>query len=230
LFTMIVVLLLASRALAAVLPHNLASAYLLRAGLISATYVDASRSYGESAVASGRFAAYWGLGLLAGWQGREDEQQAQWTAFLDRSPARLPLLTVLWSGRDDLAALAVDRYPQLAITHFWLAESVAESEPERAISAYRQGLALDPEDGRRWFALAQIHRRLGQNEDAFVALVESCYNGDPGSNGCWGAGRMAEEEEDWAQALRFYRHSLWETAQQRADELERRLSPPSTPP
>jgi predicted Fe-S protein YdhL (DUF1289 family) len=224
------ILLLSGRALAGALPHNLASAYLLRAGLISASHAEPSRQYGEVAVTQGRLSAYWGLGLLAGWQGQDGEQQARWMAFLDRSPARLPLLMVMWAERDDLAETAVARYPQLAATHFWLAESIATQNADAAIAAYRQGLALNRGDGRRWFALAQIYRQQGQDDNAFAAMVEACYNGDPGSNACWGAGRMAEEREDWEQALVLYRHSLWEHARQRADELERSLFGATTSP
>jgi hypothetical protein len=63
-------------------------------------------------------------------------------------------------------------------------------------------------------------------EQAANAYLNCCLNGDPGSNGCYGAGCMMERLGNLPQAIAYYyRLSCWEEAQNRADELERQANP-----
>jgi len=58
---------------------------------------------------------------------------------------------------------------------------------------------------------------------AIHAYLESCHNGDPGSNGCWRAGLTAESQGDLEAAIRYYRLSRNSGYQGRADLLEQQL-------
>jgi len=58
------------------------------------------------------------------------------------------------------------------------------------------------------------------------AYSQFCHHGDPGSNGCYNAGRIYEETGDYSEALHYYRLSRWSESLRRADELEARLAAP----
>lgn len=105
---------------------------------------------------------------------------------------------------------------------FILAALLSKSQPERAIQLYRDALQHKPHDGIRWYELGDL---LAQTDPqaAIEAYLQSCHRGDPGNHGCYGAGRVAEQEGDIQRAIQYYRMSDWEGALQRADELERAL-------
>ena len=60
-------------------------------------------------------------------------------------------------------------------------------------------------------------------------MFQACLNGDPGANGCYGAGSIARELGDLEAAIRYYRLSNWEEALSLADELENQLQQQKTP-
>jgi hypothetical protein len=55
------------------------------------------------------------------------------------------------------------------------------------------------------------------------AFIQCCNHGDPGSHGCYNAGRIEQERGQLETAILFYRLSHWEEAHRRADELEASL-------
>ncbi len=133
----------------------------------------------------------------------------------------------------DLAELAWRTRPDLAESWFWVAEvrgdrqgvtlqGVTDENWQEIVTLLQEGLRRNPHDGLRWRMLGDIYRTY-RPEQALSAYLQSCYNGDPGYNGCYRAGRMAEEAGDYAAAIRYYRLSLWPESKRHADELERRL-------
>jgi tetratricopeptide (TPR) repeat protein len=128
-------------------------------------------------------------------------------------------MAVLAHDDEPLARQAIQKQPGSAAAYFWLAEIIVGERPQEAIRVYRQGLELDPTDGVRWKALGDLLVERDPN-GAIEAYLQSCINGDPGANGCWGAGGTAEQQGDIAAAISYYRLSNWEVALQRADELE----------
>jgi tetratricopeptide (TPR) repeat protein len=105
---------------------------------------------------------------------------------------------------------------------FIFAHVIALEQPEQAIVLYRQALQRRPLDGLRWRELGDL---LVENEPqaAIAAYLESCYNGDPGSHGCYNAGLTAEKLGDLPDAIRYYRLSKWSGALERAAALEAQL-------
>jgi tetratricopeptide (TPR) repeat protein len=113
--------------------------------------------------------------------------------------------------------------PSLAVeTQFLLASAISQEEPERAIQLYQDGLQRKPTDGIRWRELGDLLYEKDP-QAAIEAYLQSCHRGDPGSNGCYRAGRTAEELGDLEAAIRYYRLSQWSRALERADELEKQL-------
>ena len=241
--------------------------------------------------------AAWLLGAASRELEHTTVRDAAWKEALRCSEAYLPLVEILAPEREDLAALAVETYPQEAEGWFWLARITAAIDPEKAarytwqglevspydsmgwrmlsdalarldparaltlygefglndigdrdplnrdeglfvfarilskeapeqaIELYRQGLQANPYDGVRWRELGDILRNTDPKA-AIEAYLQSCYNGDPGFNGCYWAGRTSEDIEDIQSAITYYRFSAWDVAQKRADELEARLTSP----
>jgi tetratricopeptide (TPR) repeat protein len=105
---------------------------------------------------------------------------------------------------------------------FLFARVIAIEQPEEAIVLYRQALQKRPGDGVRWRELGDL---LVDNDPqaAIDAYLQSCYNGDPNSHGCYRAGRTAEQIGELETAIRYYRLSKWSRAQEQADALEAQL-------
>jgi hypothetical protein len=84
-------------------------------------------------------------------------------------------------------------------------------------------LILAPGDGLQWQRLADL-TAASDPAAAEDAYYQSCVHGDPGANGCWRAGELAEARGDVEQAVRYYRLSNYSEARARADRLEVELS------
>lgn len=130
----------------------------------------------------------------------------------------VPLARVLEPDNLALALAATGIYPDLAEAWFW----AGDLQPDQRQAYYRQGLTLDPNNGRRWLDLAQILRETDP-QGALAAYLEACYLGDPGYKACQGAGSLAEAMGDVNAAIRYYRLSGWEPIARRADQLEASL-------
>ena len=127
-----------------------------------------------------------------------------------------------------LAQLALDVAPARAESWFWLAELRSADDPDQAILLFYRGLELDPKDGLRWREFGDLLRKDHPNA-AIAAYMESCYNGDPGSNGCLQAGIVAEQLKMYDIAIQILRLSKYQPAHDRADRLEAQLEAQTQP-
>lgn len=179
----------------------------------------------------------WLAGLLYDQQGKYEERDDKWTLIMT---LKCPYVYInfLESRVPDnplYAQLALNYYPQVAESWFWSAEIYGGQVPHfktpeeivdypRAIEYYRHGLLMEPKDGRRWLYLGHLlvitKQDLGLAIDAYL---NACFNGDPGSNGCYRAGFYTEKLGDIRTAIKYYRLSKWKTALEQADKLERSL-------
>jgi tetratricopeptide (TPR) repeat protein len=98
--------------------------------------------------------------------------------------------------------------------------SKASSNLPLASQYYAESARLNPSDGLAWCRLGWVEEAQERLPSALDAFWQCCQNGDPGSNGCYSAGRVAEKLGDIPAAIRYYRLSHWSPALQRADELE----------
>ena len=169
-------------------------------------------------------------GLLAHAVSDEDTRDEDWVEAMRCSPRYVPMaLRILPDHRSlALAETAVQVQPNSADAWFWLAEVRSQEDPQAAIELYRHGLALRPTDGRRWVALGNL--LVSRDPQAAIeAYLQACKHGDPGSNGCWNAGKTAERLGDIPAAIRYYRLSQWSVAQSRAAQLEQQLREQTVP-
>ena len=169
--------------------------------------------------------ARWFEGLLRDAAGDMAGRSAAWGALLECSGDYLPYMPALAADDADLAARAVAARPGDAAAYFWLAAAVSAGSPEAAVEHYRQGLALAPDDGRRWLALGDM-LQASDLTAAEEAYHQACRHGDPGANGCLRAGGLAEQRGDLLQAIDYYRLSNWSGARDKADALEQLLGLP----
>ena len=169
----------------------------------------------------------WFLGLIAGQLANPALRGVHWAAYLRTGDPSAPEL-VKSAAPEDLALmlLAAQNYPAQPEVWFWLGEALAQGGFEtQAIAAYQRTLQLHPIDPLPWCRLGSLlrpHNPLAARD----AFLHCCFNGDPGSNGCYNAGRIEEELGNLETAIRYYRFSHWSESWRRADELEARLSAP----
>jgi len=105
---------------------------------------------------------------------------------------------------------------------FIFASILSNEQPDLAIQLYRQTLQFRQNDGVRWRELGDLLRERDP-QAAIQAYLQSCYNLDPGLNGCYRAGRTAEKLGDLQAAVRYYRLSKSSSALGRADKLEEQI-------
>ncbi|NOY06062.1 MAG: hypothetical protein GXO82_05455 [Chlorobi bacterium] len=163
--------------------------------------------------------AFWLRGVYARKRGNVRRSDSLFARLIRCTDAYDRLLYLTETNNQKLAELAVRFHPDHAEALFWLAQICSTKAPIRAMRLYRQGLALNPADGLRWRHLGDVYARLREFQNAIYAYGQSCRHGDPGANGCWRAGRMAERLGDYATALKYYRLSR----SHKSRELEKRL-------
>ena len=54
-------------------------------------------------------------------------------------------------------------------------------------------VSLAPKNGLAWCRLGYSYEQTHELEQAATAYLNCCLNGDRGSNGCYGAGRVMEQ-------------------------------------
>lgn len=141
--------------------------------------------------------------------------------LLECTPNSIDWLMLSVPQREDLAQRAVQLYPDQPRAWFWLGElATTTGDSLQAEKDFAESVRLDPTYGLAWCRLGGLKERQGQINTAEEAYLQCCENGDPGSNGCYGAGRMAEKLNDVPAAIQFYRRSHWSGALQRAEALE----------
>ena len=161
----------------------------------------------------------WLVGAEAGKRGDLVGQRQIWEQSLGCSPGILSLLQIILPQDVDMALLATQKYPKNPEAWFWLGEAIAPIDNLGARQAYLHTISLAPHDGLAWGRLGRNFEYDGELEKAAQAWLNCCYDGDPGSHGCFGAGRMMELLGDPQQAIDYYRLSRWEGALNRASEL-----------
>lgn len=165
------------------------------------------------------------IGAAAGKRGDISGQRQVWEHALGCSRNNISILMSVMPLDQDMALLATQLYPDSSASWFWLGESIAPSDYLSARQAYLHSIKLSPNDGLTWCRLGTSYRQSGEFEKSTDAFLNCCHNGDPGSNGCYGAGLLMEGLGDPQQAIEYYRLSQWEGALKRADELEHQLHP-----
>ncbi len=170
-------------------------------------------------------AQIWFLGMIAGQRGDLAAQRQALERALSCSPEYVSLIQAVIPQDLKLAGLATQLQPESAAAWFWLGEASAPTDASVARQAYERTVALAPYRGLPWCRLGFNYEHTGELERAERAFLNCCLNGDPGSNGCYGAGRMLEQMGDPQQAIIYYRRSRWQGSLDRARELESSLNP-----
>jgi tetratricopeptide (TPR) repeat protein len=175
--------------------------------------------------------SFWLLGLASQTLNQQAKRDQSWEASLYCSPEYVPLLSLIAPQHRDWAQTSVDTYPQVAASWFWLAYTYLDpSDPgfsrpwieqdlAQIIPYYKKALNLTPYNGKAWRELGDLLSKIDPIA-AIEAYLNSCYNGDPGSNGCYRAGTTAEKLGDYQNAIVYYRMSRWSGAHEKADQLE----------
>lgn len=137
----------------------------------------------------------------------------------------LPILLATQPRSRSLAEQAALLYPNNAQVWLWLGDIITSTDLPQALQAYQNATEVNSTNGLAWCRLGRSLESLNQPQKSAEAYLNCCRLGDPGVNGCWGAGRMYEKLSDVSSAIEAYRHSTWSTALQRADVLEKQLKP-----
>ena len=197
-------------------------------GLLAAPrfLVEANDALAKVAVKHCR--ANWLRGFVAKSLQQDNIRDSAWREAARCSPDLIGLLTIAEPAHASLADLIVRDHPENAEAWFWLAGIRAQEMPEEGIELYLKGLTLSPQDGRRWKLLGDL-LIVNDPNAAINAYLQSCFNSDPGYNGCWRAGQTAEQLGEFENALRYYRYSHWEVALNRAAELEAQIAENTQP-
>ena len=163
----------------------------------------------------------WQISLLALRADIPPDIEINMQNMLDCSPKSVDWLILIAPQRTDLALRAAKLYPEEAQIWLWLGDLAKTAEdPTLADKYFTESTRLDPYYGLAWCRLGRIKESQELLDEALYAFWECCQNGDPGSNGCYGAGRIAENLGDIPSAIQYYRRSHWQPALARADELE----------
>jgi hypothetical protein len=163
--------------------------------------------------------------LLAQIATNQEEKQNAYRAVLYCCSEYVNLLSAKMNSDIGLATEATQVYPENPQTWLWLANLQSKTNPNLALDAYTQVVRLDDHNGLVWCYIGRITEKKSLFQQAENAYLKCCQNEDPGVEGCYGAGRMAEKLGDPQRAISYYRLSKWSTAQSKADELEKNQQP-----
>ena len=158
----------------------------------------------------------WYLGFIHDQRGNIQERNQNWGEAVVCDPELVHHLFNLYPDDKQLAEYIHSKQPYTAESWFW----IGDLNPEKRLEYYLNGTAYGTTNGRRWIELGRMLGREGDLPTALQAFLQGCYNGDPGHNACWSAGKVAEELGDYKGAIQYYRLSKWGVALDRAKELE----------
>jgi tetratricopeptide (TPR) repeat protein len=195
------------------LPHNLFSLAVLHGDLPT----DATFSSGTASCME-----YWLVGKVAQQRGRLEEARTAWSSAMGCDQRYVELAQASLPKDAGLAERAASLYPEDARALFWMAETRTKDQTGEAIGLYQQVVTLETGFGLAWCRLGYLQTRSDLAE-AVKSYSQCCRYDDPGSNGCWNAGRILEQLGDTQKAIEYYRMSRWDKALKRADELEKVL-------
>jgi len=156
--------------------------------------------------------------------------QVQWLSpdrdlpeLLSCSPVYMDMIRDLAPTNAALATEAHALYPDLAGPLYWLAESKGGYAEPLNLPLYQQIVSEHPYEGLAWCYIGFLSERAGDLQAALDARINCCYNGDPGSNGCYNAGRLLEGKQQYQEAIRYYRLSKWGPSQEAANKLAEKI-------
>lgn len=144
--------------------------------------------------------------------------------FLTFSPLYMHMIKNIYPTSRTLAEMAVNSYPIDTIPLYWLLDSMIENTTIEKKQIYEKILSLNPKDGVAWRRLGLIYIAEKNIPAAIDAHINSCFNGDPGSNGCYRVGQLLEKEGRFEEAIYYYRLSRFVPSLEAADRLETELS------
>ncbi|MEJ5312817.1 MULTISPECIES: tetratricopeptide repeat protein [Anaerolinea] len=141
-------------------------------------------------------------------------------------PGYLEVLRGLAPYDVSLAEEVVRLYPRNPSALMWLAEVKERFDRVQATELYEIVTRVDPKNGLAWCRLGAQRQNQGDLDRALTAFQECCVHGDPGSNGCWRAGGILEQQGHLEEAIFWYNQSRFSSALKRAQDLQQRISAP----
>jgi len=170
-------------------------------------------------------AYYWQAGRLGQLSGATGTGALNYTKLLECTDIYVLMMEQANPLDHKLAQTAVMNYPESSEAFFWLAEATVSADPVGALAFYEHVTQLDPSNGLAWCRQGGLLRNAENLNGAVDAFMNCCLNGDPGYNGCWGAGGTYERLNDIPAAIKAYRLSIWSGSLGRADQLEESIRP-----
>ncbi len=180
---------------------------------------EVSQGWFDGLIAEDECLVNWYQGFIGHSLGMDAPDENAWSKALKCKEDTILFLHAILPDEETWADYAVRVQPQDAEAWFWL----GDLKPANRIVYYQKGLELNPEDGRRWIELGRMLKD-SDPRSAMEAYLQGCYQGDFGYHGCIGAGKMAEELGEIDLAIKYYRHSIFPHALNRAEELEMEFS------
>ncbi len=153
-----------------------------------------------------------------------DPSSASLTPLMSCSILHLRMLSRLYPEKLELANVAIHLYPDEVTPYYWLVIAIDPSLREIPKEAVQKILSINPKDGLAWRYLGLIYLKEGNISASIDAHINSCNNGDPGSHGCYNAGRLLEKEGRYEEAIYYYRLSRHDFIRANADRLEAELT------
>lgn len=152
------------------------------------------------------------------------ERYIEINELLDCSYLHMRMIRNKFPDNQGLAGQAAFLYPNDTAPLYWLIEASDPEITEKSKNIVQRILNINPKDGLAWRYLGIIYIKQGDIPGAIDAHINSCFNGDPGVNGCYNAGRLLEQEGKFEEALYYYRLSSWSVSKENANRLEAELS------
>lgn len=145
--------------------------------------------------------------------------------FVSCSSTHMHMVGKIFPSSYMLAEFAVQTYPKLTFPLYWIFNLSYPTNITGSKLTILKILSINSNDGIAWRFLGKILLEEGNIPGAIEANINCCKNLDPlGSNGCYHAGRLLEQEGRYKEALIFYRSSRWPPSHDAADRLESELS------
>jgi tetratricopeptide (TPR) repeat protein len=155
----------------------------------------------------------------------QEQQISIYQTVMTCSQDYWPLVLSIQPTNLTLATQAVELKPQDSSAWLWLARAQDAKDPKAALPAYLKVVSLDQYNGPAWCRIGTLYWAQSKHEQAKDAYLNCCKNEDPGDNGCYNAGRMAEILGNPRQAIEYYRMSKSDAVVKLAVELEKKIKP-----
>lgn len=118
---------------------------------------------------------YWLKAYSARCLGDQKKQEAAMREMLAVSDSRLEMARRANPGDVAIAKFAASQYPNRADSHFWLGDALtARKDRDAAISAYKDGLALETNNAAIWLTVGVLYEKREKLHEAAKAYDEIC--------------------------------------------------------